>query len=254
MIASPCDNCCFFKEKRCSLNQFFITNKNCSFAPGFCKTYRSKKWAEGKDENKLTQLMVEDSKFYYDLIIIYDKDNVDELDQKLNWTAQHQKGICKRIIICDIIKNKTDEQKEKIVNWFKEKLKLDIGIQLFLNVVLDCDKKIEQIIKDINNQIKENYFAVIPYNAAITRYASLDVSGEKGSRYIYYPFIRRVAKNNDTPSYCGNFIVPYGSVYGLYINDVYKKLTTNDKTFYENLRNEEALTGILLSKAMDIDI
>lgn len=254
MLASPCDNCCFFKDKKCLQDQFFITNEKCSFAPGLCKMYRPQRWAEGKDQQKLTQLMIEDSKFSYDLIVIYDKDNINELNQKLNWTAQHEEGICKRIIVCDIIKNKTDEQKEKIVNWFKEKLKWGIKIQLLLNVVLDYDKKIERIIKDINDKIKENYFAVIPFNVSINRYATLDVSSDRSSRYIYYPFVRHIAKRNDFPHGTGSFIVPYGSVYGLYVNNVYKKLTTNDKTFYENLRDEEVLTGILLSKELDIGI
>jgi hypothetical protein len=245
MIASPCDKCCFFKDKKCSHNQFFITNENCSFAPGFCQFYRSDKWSENKDKNQLIQLVYDELDFRYDLIVMYMENNTELLDIRINEIIENEKNRCNKIIICDVRKIKTEQEKIDIVEWFKKRLKSDQTIPIMLHVTLNPEEKMSETIKNINNQITQKYFCVFPYYASIKNNIPLNISKDKNYRYVFWSFVRKVRSS---------FIIPYGSIYGIYIDDAYKKMTTNSKTFYENVREEEISTGMLLSKQLEFYI
>jgi len=176
---------------------------------------------------------------------MYTENNSELLDIRINEIIENEKNRCNKIIICDVRKLKTEQEKTDIIEWFRKRLKSDQKIPIILHVVLNSEEKMSETIKNINNQITQKYFCVVPYYASMKNNISLDISKDKNCRYVFWSFIRKIGSS---------FMIPYSSIYGIYINDAYKKMITNSKTFHENLREEEVSTGILLSKQLEFYI
>lgn len=259
MIASPCSNCCFFKNGKCEQNQFFISTPKANFAPGFCLTYRSKKWAEQNKDLSLVQLKekaIEECKLEYDLIILYDLNDLNRLECNLRYNITHKLPGCRQVIICDIVSDETTEQKKEIVLWFNKIRKIEPfnKVSIKLDLLIDSKETREQTIKRINHLIENKYFIVVRYDFSLYKehyFRDFKITSYK-NRFVYWPFFCHVGYDQSNPANTGSFIVPYSSVYGIYIDNAYKQLTRNEKTFNENLREEEAFTGILLSCPINI--
>lgn len=253
MIASSCDRCCHFKNGKCLANQFYISSPKCSFAPGFCRTYRSEKWAENKNisNESLVQLARKDSELNYDLVIIHnDDDNFKPLESSLLYshcpvlsTTNKFNNPLKQIIIADTTNKKDRSQIIDLFKTHKDLVKLDI-------LVGDREEKTANTIKRISRLLNQKYFVVIPSSRIVSGRDNEIMINEinKDTRFIFWPFMNRLAQT---------IVLPLQPVYGLYIKDSYDKLTQlseNPVTFYENLKQEELSTGISLSCPIDIII
>lgn len=247
MLGSNCKDCTFFnKEKRtCDQQQFFIDNGEAVFAPGFCRAYRSNKWAESKSKDiDLTSRLIEDSRFKYDLVLIYNKQDLDALDNSLRFNSLN--SFCDRIIICDINTDRSSEEKKYIIQWFNF---VSRNNKFFLDISLEKEDAIGNTIKRVNRLIKSKYFMVSPYNKIFSIkenvFMSSQVAITNSTRFVYWPFKNKIKLTS---------ICPYNQNYGLYIDDVYKKLSGGENKFLETLRKEEQETGISLSSYMDVTI
>lgn len=245
MLGSNCKNCCFLdKEKRvCTQQQFSVDNGDAIFAPGFCRRYRSDKWAENKNGDKdLTSHLIEDSEFKYDLVLIYNEQNLDALDSSVRFNSLN--SFCENIIICDVNTNRSTKERQDIIQWFSFVHKNN---KFCLDISAEKEDKVDNTIKRINRLIKNRYFVVSQYKKIFSTkenvFMSSQVSLTNCTRFIYWPF-----KNNiNLTSIC-----PYNQQYGLYIDDAYKKLTQGENNFLETLRKEEQTTGISLSCYIDV--
>jgi len=251
MIASPCSNCCFFKDNKCEHNQFYISTHKTNFSPGFCRLWRSQKWTENKKDN-LIQLSRKESELNYDLIIIHNNDDyLKTLESNLSYSycpalssTNKFNNPLRQIIIADTT-NKKD--RSQIINLFKnhkDLIKLDI-------LTDDQEEKTANTIKRISNLINHKYFIVIPSSKIISgrdNEIMINEINNKDTRFIFWPFVNRLTQT---------IILPLQPFYGLYIKDSYDKLTQlteNPITFYENLKKEELSTGISLSYPIDVVI
>lgn len=250
MLASPCSNCSFFKNNKCEHNQFYISTPKVNFAPGFCRLYRNKKWAENKKED-LIQLSRKESQLNYDLIIVHDNDdNLGSLENNLSYSycpalssTNKFNNPLKQIVIADTTNKKDRSQIIDLFKIHKDLVKLDI-------LVDDREEKTVNTIKRISRLLNQKYFVVIPSSRIISGRDNEIMINEtnKDTRFIFWPFMNRLAQTT---------ILPLHPVYGLYIKPVYDKLTRlteNPTTFYENLQQEEITTGIRLSHPLDIEI
>jgi len=243
MLASPCDRCVFFnKEKtKCAHHQFFISTPKSNFAPGFCRRWRSGKWAENKSSSELIQLSIQESRLTYDLVIIHSNDdNLGALKYSLH--CNEHPGICKRVIIADVTR-KTD--RSQVIDLFKNHK----GIKNLDVLMADHEEeKPAQTIKRIFKTIKEKYFVVVPSSKILARWNINDMVDaiDRDTRFIFYPFMSQIAET---------IIIPSQPVYGLYIANAYETLTRPTevfKTFFERLKEEELSTGISLSCPLNV--
>lgn len=255
MIASDCNKCCHFKDNKCLANQFFINTSKCAYAVGFCRYWRSQKWAKNKNatQEKLIQLAIQESKLEFDLVIIHsDDDNLQSLGRSLTYSSYPVSPIdsynipilCKRIIIADVTRKTNRSQ---IIDIFKNHKGLK---NLDVLVPSHEEEKPEQTVKRISKTIKEKYFVVVPSNKILSGKDIITMTEEvndKDTRFVFWPFMNRIAKT---------IVLPFPQVYGLYITDAYKTLTRPTeafRTFTENLREEE-LSGICLSCPVNVII
>jgi len=253
MIGGNCGNCVFFdKDKiKCNHDQFFISTGKGSYAPGFCRLWRSQKWSKNKKEN-LIQLSRKESELNYSLIIIHNNDDhLKILENNLSYSycpalssTNKFNNPLRQIIIADTT-NKKD--RSQIINLFKNHkdiVKLDILID-------NQEEKTANTIKRISCLVNHKYFIVVPSSKIISgrdNEIMINEINNKDTRFIFWPFINRLAQT---------IILPLQPFYGLYIKDSYNKLTQlteNPATFYENLKKEELSTGISLSCPIDVTI
>lgn len=248
MLCSLCDKCCHFKDGKCLANQFYIATPKNNLAPGFCRIFRDKRWAESKNttQENLIQLSRKESELNYDLIFVHNNDDhLETLSNSLMVlsSTNNFNNVCKRIIIADTTRKSDRKQIMSLFKSYKGPKKLDV-------LVDGEEEKLQETIKRISRLLNQKYFVVIPSSRIISGRDNEIMINEtnKDTRFIFWPFMNRLAQTT---------ILPLHPVYGLYIKPVYDKLTRlteNPTTFYENLQQEEITTGIRLSHPLDIEI
>jgi len=252
MIASVCDHCCHIENGKCLANQFYISTKKGSYAPGFCRFYRSMPWGENQKPSQdisLIQLAKKESELSYDLIIIHNNnDHFKTLENNLLYNScpalsstNKFYNPLKQIIVADTTNKKDRSQVIKLFQQHKDVVKLDV-------LVSGEEEKPAKTIYRTSKLVKEKYFIVIPSSVILSGRDNEIMINEinRDTRFIYWPFMNKLASTS---------ILPLQTVFGLYITSSYKKLTEPreaPKTFYEILKEEEIGTGISLSYPLDI--
>jgi hypothetical protein len=239
MLATPCNECCHFKNNQCSVNQHFIQLNNKSYAPGFCRIFRTNEWAINKDQDKLETLARKGSELVADMIIIYDPIHNSTKDIDLTIECSNS-SITENIIIIDIGGPDNKKSLTDNFNYFRNsKYKNKMKIK---HLAARPDN-LDMVIRDTLSEIKSKYFAIIPAGKSmVDPFELTDHIKNDDTRFVFWPFIFRI---NET------LITPSNPFFGLYITSVYQKLSKiSEKNFNEILKQQEEELGIRLSYSL----
>jgi len=247
MITTECEQCCFFrrddKKGGCVLKQLCVTQDNKTFAPGYCRMCRSKKWHKnhGTDLSILSKMIIEENVLKFDMLIFFDEttNNITDLERTLNsdWYVPYTK----KIVIADVT---GFGNRKNIAMQYLNSGEYHIPINVDSSVVHEPTFQREKTIYRLSKQITAQFFLVIPAGNILTNVDLFAKNIQYGhhlcSRVIHWSFPYAIG---------GTPIISYKLHHGLFITKPYKALMKipNIESFTDQLKREEIETQIRLS-------
>lgn len=247
MITTGCNGCCFFKqddksrEWGCGIHQLCVTEKDRTFAPGYCRYCRSYKWAKKQDEpggRPLLRTAIIENALKFDLLVFFDesRDSLDSLNRTFStdWYCSY----VKKIIIVDVT---GFGQRENLALQYLKDQKLNIPVTVDSSVAHESISERESTIKRLSKQITSPFFMTIPAGRVFLNMDLLAKNVQNvPSRVIQWTFPWTMG---------GTMVIPNRYYYGLFITKPYRALTGSPgaKPFSEQLRVEEEETKMGLS-------
>lgn len=246
MLNTRCNNCVFLDKQRhcCLANRFCLKQDKIIYSPGYCRMFREQKWAKNtKEIQKLLNRAQKECEFYYDLVLLFNEYNtISDLHKTVvsSLSFANTKNI---IIVCNHIQDKSTYQ--KIINFCK-RMQKDVNCMVKFSTEYLSN---EQLLQLVSTNIKSRYFLCM-YSGKFLVTTHSEQVHDKIRNYINHRsgnemmwlIKERVAHSNLTFTH---------TVDGIYITDLYKKLSKNHLNVKQQLLDLQNKSHILLVDTID---
>lgn len=244
MLITDCTNCCFMDNGRCAAKQWQVEKDGIICAPGYCRHCRSQKWRNKQNTNEveilIDRLREDNRNCCLELIVAFDENSNTQEDLERTIYNQWYASYVKKITIADT--TGFGKRKNIAVDFVKQK-KSDIPLLVNISAEKEGPTEIEGTIRRISSDVKQLHFLVVPAGGFVYDFANLiEHVGMATNRAIYWK-LPVVFRGSET-------VMSFSpSVFGLYLTKPYRRIihSSKDKTFSQQLKEEEASTGIELS-------
>lgn len=249
MITTGCEGCCFLKQdnkgKGCVLGQMSAVKDGKVYAPGYCRSCRSQKWAKKQNETDIQTLYdntLKENSLKFDLLIVFDEDYNDVIDLETTLNSDWYIGYARKIIIMDV--TGFGNRENFALQYLKSK-EHSVPTVVDSSVLYESSDQRDATIRRVSSQVTSPFFMVMPAGKKLIKLNALsNMISLTPSRVIHWSF----------PFVVGStIIIPNKLHYGLFITVPYKSLMKLPETesFTKQLEKEETETMMKLSWLCD---
>lgn len=243
MWATPCEHCIFHRSdtKKCTVGQHCITTDGRTEAPGFCRLFRTDKWAERHTDHKddYGTLARQESAFRYAALVLFDerRHSAEHLERTI--AGLEREHAYDRMIIADM--TGVDESRGVGLTYLRSReWRGPAHVERLVERCTDNHAAVQFAAR----LVKEPYFVVVGAGPAVEGLAAFAAHlRDVDSRVVFwcFPVLRGRTQ----------LVEPF-SAGGVYITQAFRQLGGNRQDpFFLKLRTIEEHLGILLTWTFD---